>query len=110
MCPSTQPRLAQGFLAPAVAGPPASTKQMVESVSQLGRRRPDLLGKSLAGIESLVKNARLCIEAGDLSGAQAIIEFDPGSFVLTVFGRCNTGTIRGDVASAERYLNLFFRI
>ncbi|HKN53983.1 MAG TPA: maleylpyruvate isomerase family mycothiol-dependent enzyme [Amycolatopsis sp.] len=49
-------------------------------------------------------------EAGDLSGAQAIIEFDPGSFVLTVFGRCNTGTIRGDVASAERYLNLFFRI
>jgi mevalonate kinase len=54
-------------LAICLAGPPASTKQMVESVRQLGERRPDLLGKSLSGIESLVKNARLCIEAGDLS-------------------------------------------
>ncbi|HKY40037.1 MAG TPA: mevalonate kinase [Polyangiaceae bacterium] len=54
-------------LALCLAGPPASTKQMVESVRQLGERKPDLLGKSLAGIESLVKNAKLCIEAGDLS-------------------------------------------
>jgi mevalonate kinase len=54
-------------LAVCLAGPPASTKQMVESVRQLGQRRPDLLGKSLSGIESLVKNARLCLEAGDLS-------------------------------------------
>jgi mevalonate kinase len=55
-------------LAICLAGPPASTKQMVENVRQLGERRPDLLGKSLAGIESLVRNARLCIEAGDRSG------------------------------------------
>ena len=55
-------------LAICLAGPPASTKEMVESVQRLGERRPDLLGKSLSGIESLVKNARLCIEAGDLSG------------------------------------------
>jgi mevalonate kinase len=54
-------------LAICLAGPPASTKEMVDSVRQLGERRPDLLGKSLSGIESLVKNARLCIEAGDLS-------------------------------------------
>ena len=54
-------------LAICLAGPPASTKQMVENVRQLGERRPDLLGKSLAGIEVLVKNARLCIEAGDRS-------------------------------------------
>jgi mevalonate kinase len=54
-------------LAICLAGPPASTKQMVESVKQLGERRPDLFGKSLSGIESLVKNARLCIEGGDLS-------------------------------------------
>lgn len=40
----------------------------------------------------------------------AVIEFDPGSFVLTAFGRSNSGTIRGDVALAERFLNLFFRI
>lgn len=51
-----------------LAGPPASTKQMVEDVRRLGERRPDLLGKSMSGIESLVKNARLCIEAGDLRG------------------------------------------
>jgi mevalonate kinase len=52
-------------LAICLAGPPASTKQMVDSVQKLGERRPDLLGKSLAGIEALVKNGRLCIEAGD---------------------------------------------
>ena len=39
-----------------------------------------------------------------------MIEFDPGSFVLTAFGRSNAGTIRGDVAVADRFLNLFFRI
>jgi uncharacterized protein (TIGR03083 family) len=39
-----------------------------------------------------------------------VLEFDPGSFVLTAFGRSNSGTIRGDRALAERYLNLFFRI
>ncbi|RZU10713.1 uncharacterized protein (TIGR03083 family) [Kribbella rubisoli] len=49
-------------------------------------------------------------EAGDVSGLPAVIEFDPGSFVLTAFGRSNAGTIRGDRAVADRYLNLFFRI
>jgi uncharacterized protein (TIGR03083 family) len=49
-------------------------------------------------------------EPGDVSGLPAVLEFDPGSFVLTAFGRSNSGTIRGDVAVAERYLNLFFRI
>jgi mevalonate kinase len=63
-------------LAICLAGPPASTKQMVESVKALGDRRPDLLGKSLAGIESLVKNARLCIEAGDLSGLGQLMNYN----------------------------------
>jgi uncharacterized protein (TIGR03083 family) len=47
---------------------------------------------------------------GDLSGAAAVIEFDPGSFVLTAFGRSNAGTVRGDMGVADKYLNLFFRI
>jgi uncharacterized protein (TIGR03083 family) len=47
---------------------------------------------------------------GDASDLSAVIEFDPGSFVLTAFGRSNAGTIRGDRAIADRYLNLFFRI
>jgi mevalonate kinase len=63
-------------LAVCLAGPPASTKQMVESVKRLGDRRPDLLGKSLAGIESLVKNARLCIEAGDTSGLGQLMNYN----------------------------------
>jgi len=48
--------------------------------------------------------------AGAVDDLSAVIEFDPGSFVLTAFGRSNSGTIRGDVATADRYLNLFFRI
>jgi uncharacterized protein (TIGR03083 family) len=39
-----------------------------------------------------------------------VLEFDPGSFVLTAFGRSNAGTIRGERAVADRYLNVFFRI
>lgn len=49
-------------------------------------------------------------EAGTLEDMPAVIEFDPGSFVLTAFGRSNSGTIRGDVAVADQYLNSFFRI
>ena len=48
--------------------------------------------------------------AEDTSGAPAVIEFDPGSLVLTAFGRVNAGTIRGDRAVADRFLNSFFRI
>lgn len=47
---------------------------------------------------------------GPLDGSMTVLEFDPGSFVLTAFGRSNSGTIRGDAAVADRYLNLFFRI
>jgi uncharacterized protein (TIGR03083 family) len=47
---------------------------------------------------------------GEVTGLPAVLEFDPGSFVLTAFGRSNAGTVRGDRALADRYLNLFFRI
>jgi uncharacterized protein (TIGR03083 family) len=49
-------------------------------------------------------------EPGSIDDLACTIEFDPGSFVLTVFGRSNAGTIRGDNTVADRYLNLFFRI
>jgi uncharacterized protein (TIGR03083 family) len=49
-------------------------------------------------------------EAGDVDDLPATLDFDPGSFVLTAFGRSNAGTIGGDMAAADRYLNLFFRI
>jgi uncharacterized protein (TIGR03083 family) len=54
--------------------------------------------------------AGISYERGAVDGLPAVLEFDPGSFVLTAFGRCNAGTIRGDFAVADRYLNLFFRI
>jgi mevalonate kinase len=63
-------------LAICLAGPPASTKEMVANVRTLGERRPDLLGKSLAGIESLVKNAKLCIEAGDVHGLGQLMNYN----------------------------------
>jgi hypothetical protein len=47
---------------------------------------------------------------GDLEALPAVIEFDPGSLVLTAFGRVNAGTIRGDRDVAEQFLNSFFRI
>jgi uncharacterized protein (TIGR03083 family) len=46
----------------------------------------------------------------DVSGLPAVIELDPGSLVLTAFGRVNAGTIRGDRAVADQFLNSFFRI
>ncbi|TWD83138.1 uncharacterized protein (TIGR03083 family) [Kribbella amoyensis] len=48
--------------------------------------------------------------SGSVDDLESVLEFDPGSFVLTAFGRSNAGTIRGDRAVADRYLNLFFRI
>lgn len=47
---------------------------------------------------------------GEVDDLPAVLEFDPGSFVLTAFGRSNSGTIRGDMSVADAYLNAFFRI
>jgi uncharacterized protein (TIGR03083 family) len=52
----------------------------------------------------------LTFEAGHVDDLATVLEFDAASFVLTVFGRSNAGTIRGDAAIAEQHLNLFFRI
>jgi uncharacterized protein (TIGR03083 family) len=49
-------------------------------------------------------------EPGNIDNLQAILEFDPGSMVLTAFGRFNGGTASGDPALADRFLNLFYRI
>lgn len=40
----------------------------------------------------------------------AVLEFDPGSYLLTVMGRIRGGTLRGDAAVADRFRNLFFAI
>lgn len=63
-------------LALCVAGPPASTREMVESVARLRARRPEMVQRSLDGIRSLVRNAVLCIEAGDLTGLGSLMDYN----------------------------------
>ncbi|PZG04246.1 maleylpyruvate isomerase family mycothiol-dependent enzyme [Nonomuraea aridisoli] len=57
-----------------------------------------------------VGDGGMTYEKGSLAGLPAVVEFDAGSMVLTTFGRVNAGTVRGDLAVAERFLDLFFRI
>jgi uncharacterized protein (TIGR03083 family) len=52
----------------------------------------------------------MAYEPGSVDDLACVLEFDAASFVLTAFGRCNTGTVRGDADIADRFLNLFFRI
>jgi uncharacterized protein (TIGR03083 family) len=49
-------------------------------------------------------------EQGSVDDLPAVIDFDAGSLVLTTFGRINGGTVRGDTALGDRFLNLFYRI
>ena len=55
------------------------------------------------------ENLLRVVRRGRVDDLPAVIELDPGSLVLTAFGRSDSGTIRGDTAVAERFLNLFFR-
>lgn len=63
-------------LAIGLAGPPSSTKLMVESVARLRERRPAMVEKTLEGIRALVKNAELCLRAGDLPGLGSLMNYN----------------------------------
>jgi uncharacterized protein (TIGR03083 family) len=52
----------------------------------------------------------LATSPGDVGDLPTLIEFDPGSFVLTAYGRINAGTIHGDRELGQRFLGGFFRI
>jgi mevalonate kinase len=49
---------------------------MVDGVARLREKKPDVVNKSLEGIEALVKNAALCIEAGDLIGLGKLLDLN----------------------------------
>ena len=49
-------------------------------------------------------------EPGAVDDLATVLDFDPGSLVLTTFGRSNSGTVRGNPDLADRFLNLFYRI
>jgi uncharacterized protein (TIGR03083 family) len=67
-------------------------------------------GRNAGDYRVSVSDQGLKYEPGDIDSLPTYIEFDAGSLVLTAFGRSNSGTVRGDMALADRYLNLFFRI
>ena len=67
-------------------------------------------GRNAGSYRVSISDQGMQYEQGDVDDLPAVIEFDPGSFVLTAFGRINGGTVRGDEDLADRFLNLFFRI
>jgi uncharacterized protein (TIGR03083 family) len=85
------------------AAPPADVSPM-----ELGIRVTS--GANAGDTRLRVSSEGLAYESGDVSDLPTVIEFDPASFVLTAYGRYNAGTVRGDSATAEQFLSLFFRI
>jgi uncharacterized protein (TIGR03083 family) len=67
-------------------------------------------GRNAGDTRVSIGDGGMSYEPGSIDDLPAILEFDPGSMVLTAFGRINGGTASGDVALANRFLNLFFRI
>lgn len=63
-------------LAIGIAGPPASTKLMVENVARLRERRTALVDQTFDAIAALVKNAELCLQAGDLPGLGSLMNYN----------------------------------
>ncbi len=67
-------------------------------------------GRNAGDTRVSISDAGMSYEPGSIDDLPAMLEFDPGSMVLTAFGRVNGGTASGDTALANRFLNLFFRI
>jgi hypothetical protein len=67
-------------------------------------------GRNAGDTRVSISDAGMSYEPGNIDDLPAVLEFDPGSLVLTAFGRVNGGTASGDAALADRFLNLFFRI
>jgi uncharacterized protein (TIGR03083 family) len=67
-------------------------------------------GRNAGEYRISVSDQGMVYEQGSVDDVPTVIDFDPGSLVLTTFGRSNSGTVRGDQALADRFLNLFFRI
>ncbi|MEO8878372.1 MAG: mevalonate kinase, partial [Polyangiaceae bacterium] len=63
------------------------TRAMVESVAQLREKKPAIVEKSFEGIRSLVSNARVAIETGDIATLGRLMDLNQmilsGLFVST---------------------------
>lgn len=67
-------------------------------------------GRNAGDYRVSISDQGMAYEQGGVDDVPTVLEFDAGSLVLTTFGRMNAGTVRGDEALADRFLNLFFRI
>ena len=67
-------------------------------------------GRNAGDYRISVGDQGMSYEQGSVDDLPAVIDFDAGDLVLTTFGRINGGTVRGDEALADRFLNMFFRI
>ncbi len=57
-------------------GVASSTKTMVDGLAELKERKPEVVGKAFEGIGSLVRNARLALEAGDTVGLGKLMDLN----------------------------------
>lgn len=79
----------------------SSTKSMVEAVARYRERRPEMAQKAFDGIHTLVKNARLAIEAGDKKAVGQLLDLNQmllsGMFVSTpeIEQMCGTARTMG---------------
>ena len=69
------------WLAVGSTGQPSSTKTMVESVARLRERQPEAFERTLGAFRSLVDNAKLAIEAGDVRTVGSL--FDLAQMLLS---------------------------
>lgn len=58
------------------SGSGASTRAMVDSVARLFERRPGLKKSTLEAVDALVRNARLALESGDLTGLGRLLDLN----------------------------------
>jgi len=58
------------------SGRASSTKTMVQAVAHLRERRPEMAEQTFAAIETLVKNARLALEAHDLVAVGQLLDLN----------------------------------
>lgn len=69
------------------SGQASSTKSMVEAVARLRERRPEIAQKTFDGIDSIVRNAKLALAAGDLTAVGQLLDMNQmllsGLFVST---------------------------
>jgi uncharacterized protein (TIGR03083 family) len=67
-------------------------------------------GQNAGDTHIAVRPEGLTTSSDSIADVPTVIDFDPGSFVLTAYGRMNAGTVNGDRELGHEFLDGFFRI